>query len=131
MPQATNITVKKADGTTNYVWTLMSPSAGDGSFAQWNGEGASRAAQGKLRIKASSNAARTTRRVNLSGMIPVSAVDPATGLTRAVTLLPLELTLTTPNDMPTSSVTDAVAILTNTLTSSLVRDCFVGGVSAT
>lgn len=35
MPQMANITVKKADGTTDIVYTAMSPSAGDKTPAIW------------------------------------------------------------------------------------------------
>jgi hypothetical protein len=35
MTQAADITVKKADGTTDIVWTLMQPASGDGSTAVW------------------------------------------------------------------------------------------------
>lgn len=38
MPSMANITVKKADGTTDIVYTALSPSAGDKVPAQWRVE---------------------------------------------------------------------------------------------
>jgi hypothetical protein len=35
MPQATDLTIKKANGTTDIVWTLMQPASGDDSNAVW------------------------------------------------------------------------------------------------
>lgn len=129
MPNMSNIVVKKADGTTDFTWTKISPAAGDGSFASWQGEGPSRAAQGSFRLKASSNGAGTARKVSISGMIPIVAVDPSTGLSRAVAIAPIEVNFTSPNNMLVSTLVDAVAIMTNTLSSDLVRECLANGVS--
>lgn len=36
MPNMANITVKKADGTTDVVYTALTPSAGDKTSARWS-----------------------------------------------------------------------------------------------
>lgn len=36
MPQMANITVKKADGTTDVVYTALTPAGGDNSPARWS-----------------------------------------------------------------------------------------------
>jgi hypothetical protein len=38
MTQAADITVKKADGTTDIVWTLKQPASGDDSKAVWRSD---------------------------------------------------------------------------------------------
>lgn len=77
MPQLANITVKKADGTTDIVWTGIVPSSGDKSPAVWKSltVGATPGVRPEFRAISESNAAGTTRRLKTSISWPSSVVD--------------------------------------------------------
>lgn len=64
MPQQANITIKKKDGTTDQVWTAVSPSAGDGVEAEWRNQsvGTVPAFQPKLTVKGRKGGANGLRR---------------------------------------------------------------------
>lgn len=68
MPTFANMTIKKADGTTDVVYTGVQPAAGDRSNAVWENQtiGSARAHRPTLRVKSQSNQANTARRVNVS-----------------------------------------------------------------
>lgn len=80
MTQAADITVKKADGTTDIVWTLMQPASGDGSAAIWrsNTVGDSPAVRPQLTVT-SKAAASGVRHVNGTLSYP-SFVEDADGI---------------------------------------------------
>lgn len=77
MPQLANITVKKADGTTDVVWTGVVPSSGDKSPAVWKSltVGATPGVRPEFRVTSESNAQGTARRVKTSINWPSSVVD--------------------------------------------------------
>jgi hypothetical protein len=77
MPNMTNITVKKADGTTDITYTGVSPSAGFGSSALFrsNSVGTSVAARPSLAVTPVQRANRLVAKVNF--VYPI--VDSATG----------------------------------------------------
>lgn len=76
MTQAADITVKKADGTTDIVWTLMQPASGDGSSAVWrsNTVGTSPAVRPQMSVS-SKTAATGVRHVNGTISYPSYVVD--------------------------------------------------------
>jgi hypothetical protein len=80
MTQAADITVKKADGTTDIVWTLMQPASGDGSAAIWrsNTVGDSPAVRPQLTVT-SKAAVSGVRHVNGTLSYP-SFVEDADGI---------------------------------------------------
>lgn len=75
MPTMANITIKKADGTTDVVWTALASSSGDGSPAVWrnNTVGTTVAERPTLSVSARANGSGTARRVNGAFHWPVSA----------------------------------------------------------
>lgn len=77
MTQATNITVKKADGTTDIVYSVVSPSAGDGSAAIFrpNSVGTSIATRPYLAVTPT---AKTGRRVIKTNFV-YPLIDPVSG----------------------------------------------------
>lgn len=80
MTQAANITIKKADGTTDITWTLMQPASGDGSNAVWrsNTVGDSPAVRPQLSVT-SKAASSGVRHVNGTLSYP-SFVEDADGI---------------------------------------------------
>lgn len=77
MPQMANIVIKKADGTTDVTYTAVAGSAGDGTPAVFrnNTVGTTLAECPTLLIKASSNGARTARRLRGDFSWPTVTTD--------------------------------------------------------
>lgn len=72
-----NITVKKADGTTDVVWTGIAASAGDKSPAIWRNAtiGTVPAERPTFMVTAQDNGTGTSRRVKFTGSWPTSRQD--------------------------------------------------------
>ena len=77
MPQMANITVKKADGTTNVVYTAVTGSAGDKTNAVWQNTsvGTVPAERPTFAMQTMSNGTGTSRRVKMSGSWPTTKQD--------------------------------------------------------
>jgi len=129
MAQQANIVVKKADGTTNFTFTALSASPGDGGFAQWRGEGLSPALSANLRMKTQWNGSKTARRYEVSGNFPkvetVSGIPTVTGYAsfRYDGAIPLSFTA--------AEASDFAAILSNAIASQLMRDSVSTGFAPT
>jgi len=85
MPQIANITVKAANGTTDVVYTAMTPSSGDTTPAFWRAEGSGASASLRATFQLSSkwNGPKTARRVTGAFQYPQTAtVD---GVERSLT----------------------------------------------
>lgn len=76
MPQAIDLTIKKANGTTDITWTLMQPASGDGSVATWrsNSVGSSPATRPQMSVS-SKTAASGVRHVNGTISFPSFVTD--------------------------------------------------------
>lgn len=77
MPTMANITVKKADGTTDVVYTAIAGSAGDNSPAMFRNEtiGTTLAERPSLLISSLSNGPKTARRINVNFSWPITSQD--------------------------------------------------------
>lgn len=77
-----DITVKKADGTTNIVYTAIKASAGDRDTAIWRAESGATFAQGKPELVCVAKpAANNTQRVTMWKLVmPETYTDTTTGL---------------------------------------------------
>lgn len=77
MPTLANITVKKADGTTDVVYTAMMGSSGDRTPAIWQNQtvGTTPAERPTLTIQSRSNGAGTARRSDISFIWPTTSQD--------------------------------------------------------
>lgn len=129
MPQMANITVKKADGTTDVVFTSMTPSSGDGVAAQWraNGSGASAAVRAVATCSSKFNGAKTARRVDLTFNYP--QVETVGGVETVVNRLPFVLSVPIPLSATDAAISEAVAQATNFFASALIRDSLKAGYS--
>lgn len=76
MTQAADVTVKKANGSTDILWTLMQPASGDGSNAVWrsNTVGSSPAVRPQLTVQ-SKVAGSGVRHVNGTLSYPSFVTD--------------------------------------------------------
>jgi len=132
MPQLADITVKKANGTTDIVFTGVVPSSGDKSPAIWrsNSVGSAQAHKPELTIISQYNGPRTARRVGAKFVYPtlvtgsdgrISVSDRAIG----------DVTVTLPQAMNDSDIAEFANQFVNLLYSALVRAQLQSGYAAT
>lgn len=77
MPSLANITIKKADGTTDVVYTAIAGSAGDGTPAIFRNDtvGTTLSERPTLLVRASSNGPKTARRLRVDFSWPTVSTD--------------------------------------------------------
>lgn len=133
MPQMANVTVKKADGTTDVVYSALTPSSGDKTAAQWRCEtaGASAALRPVLSMQSTYNGPRTARRIDVAFQFPWTITDSATTVTTVKARIPASLQITVPTEIPDTAVAEAVAQFANLLKSQLLQDSFKAGFAPT
>lgn len=133
MPIASNITVKKNDGTTDVVYSLLTPSSGEGQPCVLRSETAStvNAAKPVLSIASKWNGPRTARRLDVTFKFPQPATDSTTSLVSVVNTVPLTLSGVIPSGVPDAVVAEAVSQFFNLVNSTLVKDSFKTGFAPT
>lgn len=105
-----NLTIKKADGTTDVTFTMIAPSAGDNNPALYRSTstGSAPARQDSLEVYGRWNKANTVRRVNQKFVRCYNVTDPSGVETRAGVVV-VEITTASPISVPQSHVDEAVA----------------------
>lgn len=133
MPSMANLTVKKADGTTDITYSVLQPSSGDGVAAVWRSETVGSAAGHKPVAQVTSrwNGPRTARRVDFSFSYPQIYTDANTGLTSVSNKVPVTCSVVVPTSVPDSVISEAIAQAINILDSTLLVDCFKAGYAPT
>lgn len=136
MPAMANITVKKADGTTDIVFDQVSGSPGDSGMAQWRQDTGANAAlpQGQravLLMGTKFNGPRTARRVHLSFVRPYSVLNTSTGRYEAKDRAVGELTLTLPQEVPVGELAEAAHQFLNLAGALLIRQSAAAGYAPT
>ncbi len=124
MPTATSITVKKYDGTTDIVWTLLASSGGDNSPAVWRSETAAGTVGQRptFKISARDNGPKTARRVDFSGAFPSVYTNSSTGQTEVRGTIPFTASFAVPSNLSSTDMNEAAAQLTNLIAYSLSKD---------
>lgn len=131
MPNQVDITVKKADGTTDTTYLKVVPSSGSNSPAKWQGPtGAAMAHKPTLQVKSSSNAQNTVRFIEISYTFPETATG-SDGKISVVNRMGFTMRMVRPTDMSDSLVAEAVAQGCNLLASAHVKAQFNEGYAAT
>jgi hypothetical protein len=129
MPTMANMTVKKADGTTDIVYTVVQPSAGSSQPAVWRAPGGGAPAfQPELRVRAQGNQAGTTRRVEATISYPEYYVD-ANGLTKVNNRALLTMACVVPTGMASTAVSEAVHQGLNLFAHALMKSSGIEGYS--
>lgn len=129
MPQAANLVVKNA-ASVDKTFTLLTPAPGYGSPAEWAlKEGATSTAYPVITLAASKTQNRS-RKVAIKVRVPAVYVSVATGLPIVSSTLEFNSTVSVPNDFPEIQKDDAVAYITNTLATALVKACMRDGLPA-
>lgn len=127
MPQIGDLTVKKADGTTDIVYNAVVPSSGDKTPAVFKAMnvGTSGSTRPEFRVSASPNRARTTRVVEATLVYPtVKTVDGVTSVAHR-TLIDVRVTL--PQGAPDADISEAVNQAINLVGTTLMRACMTTG----
>lgn len=130
MPQMNDITVKKADGTTNIVWTALTPSAGDTVAAQWRSNTVSTTSlyRPTFSLKSQYNGPRTARRGRSVLTYPV--LNTVNGV-QVVDYVTIEVSVSTPLRVADADIAEAVAQHANLQVSTLILDSWKTGFAPT
>lgn len=133
MPNMADITVKKADGTTNVTYVAATPSAGDRNSAIWTLNTAS-GVQGlrpRLEIMTKDNGANTGRQASYKFTYPVVYTDSTTGLQKLLATVTHEGFVGLPKNVTTTDWIEAFAQSGNLLVSALIRSSVQEGYAPT
>jgi len=133
MAAITNVTVKKADGTTDIVYTAIQPASGDGQFAVWRQEDTSvpSAFRPTLKMKTSDNGPKTARKPHLEYSYPYTYTDSTTGLKMQAHVVLASSDFLVPTQVPDAVIAEAVHQFTNLLVNTAVRDSIKAGITPT
>lgn len=131
MANIADITVKKADGTTNITYSAIQGAAGDANPARWRSDTAHavRAFRDVLSMVAKPNGPATARRANLTFSGPV--VRAVNGVDTLVGTIPGELSVLIPNNLTDTEVAEKVEQMLNLLASPAVRAAIKAGFAPT
>ena len=126
MPQAVDIVLKNGAGVSK-TFTLMTPAAGDNSYAQW------RLKEGAIpsifpRIAMLARAGNRARKAEIKLQVPSSYLDTVTGLTKVGSQFDLKIEVTVPDDFPEALREDtksfAKELVANAIAQAMVRDAY-------
>lgn len=133
MPSMADITIKKADGTTDVVYSQLSPAGGDGVMAQWRANAVSTVAAFRqvFGMVTRWNGKRDARRFETHFKMPITQVDAASGITTVIGYIPIDCSGVIPVTAPDSLVQEAIYQNGNLLCSALIRSAAVSGYAPT
>lgn len=128
MPAFSDITVKKADGTTNVVFTGVQRSAGEKSPALYQQMAGFNIASRRpsLSILAKPHGTRTgVRTIRMDGRYPIVVIEG--GMEKVVSVLLSGCVLEVPQSAPMTDVTEAVHQLLNAAASAAMKQSAIDG----
>lgn len=132
MPQMADITIKKADGTTDVVYTALVPSGGDRFAAFWQGQtqGPNPSLQPLFSTASRWNGSQTARRVDLTYRWVQYYTNPANTQPTLANVAPFSGSFLLPMGFDQSNAVEAAAQLGNLISSALVQEILRTGYSA-
>lgn len=125
MPQATNLTVKKADGTTDILWTLMNPAGGDGIPASFQSLTVGNFPAARPEIRVSGRSTKTGRALRITMQYPNVQTVGGQALASPGTVVSMEVQVKA--DQPTLDTTEAAAQFANLIKTPLIQSCLNSG----
>lgn len=133
MPVMANITVKKADTTTDVVYVAVAASGGDKSPAVWRYDafGGTIGQRPELRVKSAPNGTNTSRKVEGSYTMPQLYTDTTTSLSKVASRANAQWSASIPTDMSDASLAEFAAQFGNLVASALIKSVHSSGYSAT
>jgi len=133
MPTAVDITVKKNDGTTDIVWSLISASGGDKSPAVWRSETVP-GTQGQrptFSMTAKWNTAGDVRRLDVSGVYPSVYTNSTTSQTEVRSKMSFQGSFAIPQNIVSTDVSEFASQIANLVASTLIKSAVKAGYSPT
>ncbi|DAD51568.1 TPA_asm: coat protein [ssRNA phage Esthiorhiza.2_49] len=129
MTTAADITVKKADGTTDIIWSLLAGSGGDNAPAVWrSGTAAGTVGQKPtFQVLTKDNGNKTARRIEFSGKFPSVYTNTSTGQTEVRAVIPFSASFAVPTNVAQVDMNEAAAQLLNLLSSVLAKSAVSTG----
>lgn len=133
MPNMANITVKKADGTTDVTYTALVSAAGDKAAARWQNTalGSSPNLQPYLTVVSRFNGPRTVRRVDGEFGFQSTYVDSSTSQTVIKAIPGGTFSFTRPLEADDTAAAEAAAQFANLLASTLIKSVLASGYAPT
>lgn len=127
-----NLTVKKADETTNITYDALTGAAGDGSEAVWRQDTGAAAGmpvghRATLKMRTVNNGPRTARRATVDYKRPYSTQNSVTTKYEASDAFVFNGNFTMPNAIPASEIAESVHQLCNALAQALIKDALKAG----
>lgn len=130
MPQMANITVKDSDGTTDRLFTALSPAGIDGQPAVWRFENTAVPPNQRSRFEVTSkwNGPKDARKVTTFYNVPLTQATAVAGINVVVGNLQFrDGAMVCPQVAQDATVISAAAVYANLLKSSLVQSVFTSG----
>jgi len=133
MTAAADITVKKADGTTDIIWSVLAGSGGDNSPAIWRSNTAigTIGQRPTFQISSKWNGPRTARRVDFVGSFPSVYTNSTTGQTEVRGTIPVTVSFGVPVNIASADLNEAAAQLCNLVASALAKGAVSTGYAPT
>lgn len=132
MPQAIDLVIKNgAASPADKVFTLLTPSAGDGASALWAlKEGPISKVFPTLEVSTRRNASGNARKCLITLKLPSSYTEAATGLTAVSSSAVFNGSTTIPADFPEALKNDFIAFVANAVAHSLIKACLRDAIPA-
>jgi len=133
MTTATNLTVKKNDGTTDVTYTLLAAAGGDKSPAVWRNTAATGTGgqQPSLTVSSRNNGDNTARRVDMTYVYPSVYTDASSNLTQIRSKTVANVSIVLPLDTASVDALEAGAQLAHLLNSTLLVGVMQNGYAPT
>jgi len=133
MANIANVTVKKADGTTDIVYTAINGSSGDKGEAFWRQEDVTlpQGLRPTIKMSTSDNGSKTARKVHLEFLRPTAYTDSTTGLKKQALVNYGSADFLLSKDAVDAEIAEAVHQFTNFIVITAVRDSIKAGFSPT
>lgn len=133
MTTAANITVKKNDGTTDIVWSLLAAAGGDKSPAVWRsatvtGTGGQ---QPSFTVQSRNNGDNTARRVDMTFVYPSVYTDAASNLTKVRSKTVANVSIVLPLDTTGTDASEAGAQFAHLLNAAIIVATMQNGYAPT
>lgn len=132
MTTIASITVKKADGTTNIVWSAVAGSAGT-SAALWRSTTATGTVgqQPWYSLSSRSNGDNTVRRIDGKISFPSVYTETSTSLTKVLSTMNLTFSAAVPLDVSAIDLSEFAAQATNLMVDAMTRGSITSGYAPT
>lgn len=130
MPNMANITVKKADGITDIIYTALTPSAGDQTPARWQVSTANAVSLFRPSYEMASRFNQKRDARNISTVLKYPDVRAVNGVDVVVGNCIINVSGVVPLQVTDTVIAEAIAQAANLFKATLVQDCFKAGYAA-